>query len=168
MKSKLAKIKTMAERGTTHEREVAKRMLDDLLEKYDLTLDDIQDREERLYWIVYKRPYEKDLIFQIVAHVLKTSTISWTKKKASKRVGLRLTPAQYATIRDFWETYRQPLVDEIEKYLANVFSAFVQKHRLFNPDATGGSAKDDLDPDLIAALIRNMTTIQKPHRQISS
>ena len=143
IEQKLLKIKAMAERGTIHEKEVASRMLNDLIAKYGIDPDSLEEENEEVRWFVVTNKMDKKLIFQIYAVVMHADELQyWTKKKNSKVVGFKLTDTKYELMQAFWKTYRRHLRREIEERTETIFNAFLKKHNLFppaNPDTKSES-----------------------------
>ena len=164
---RLKKIQAMADpnRGTTpDERDTAKILLKQLLNKYDMTIDDLTTPTVERFHFNFFTATEKNLLFQIVAHVTKSSTITWFKTRNTRRIGFELTPIQAALVRDYWETYREPLKKEMKRYIDSLFAAFIHKHNLFNdgPSNGNGNKSQPIDPDLLNSIYHNLGNIRRP------
>lgn len=167
IKDKLAKIKTMAERGTPGERQAARRLLSELLKKHNLTIDDLTTDETSLVWLRYKYPYERRLITQILCRLLNVDEISIYKQKGKKAVGVQLTPRIHAEFKEFWATYRKPLTDEVQAYINSVFSAFCQKHALFsNQPSSGERRMTDAERERLSNIYHGLANITSPTKQL--
>lgn len=170
MLSKLRKILQMAERGTKHEASVARSKLNNLLEKHGLTIDDIREQEKKIYDFNFHNKHDKSLLFPIVAYATNSTSIPWYKGSNTRKMGFELTRLQYETINELWETYKEPLRAEIEKYLSSVFSAYISKHNLF-PDRSDeeenkGRELSLKELELLKSLMRNMDDINRPCKKI--
>ena len=165
---KLKKIKALADRGSTpHERSTARKLLEDLLKKYNMSMEDLITEEIQMFYFSFFTSTEKDLLFQIVGHITHTNRISWWKTKNTRKIGFKLTPLQAALVSDYWDAYREPLKKEIKKYIDTLFTAYVQKHRLFAP--SNGKSNGDSDPvdrDLLLAMLRNLCEVERPTKKI--
>lgn len=163
---KLKKIKARMDRGSTvHERDTARRMLMDLLKKYNYTLDDLVTPEKRRFYFNFFTATEKNLLFQIVAHITQESTVTWWRTRNTRKIGFDLTPIQAAMVQDYWEAYREPLKAEIKKYIDTLFSAYISKHKLFAP-SSGDSNGKPIDIDLLRAMVRNLSEVERPVKKI--
>ena len=130
LKQKLLNIQALAERGVGGEKLNAARMLADLLEKYDISIDDLNDEPElQEYWFKYNTVFEKKLLHQIVGKVLKISQVTYYKHKNNTSHGFDLTEEQYEEISRSYDFYRKELKDEMQL----LFHAFIQKHQLVAP-----------------------------------
>ena len=172
IKGKLRKILEMAKRAEGNEAEaaVARNLFQELLKKHGLEMSDILDQDRRHFWVSYSLPYEKELIFQIAARVLRVSNIPFLKRKSNtKSIGFNMTPLEWAEFQNYWKTYRKPMVESIKKYIEATFTAFISKHHLTNPD---GSDDKELTPEelrrlrLAMEIQRKLENIASPNRQI--
>jgi len=69
IRRKLKKIMVLAERGEAGERDVAQKMLDELLAKHDLTFEEILAGEVRDYKFSYRNKWERRLLLQLYSMV---------------------------------------------------------------------------------------------------
>lgn len=164
---RLVKIKQMADRGVMEERKVAKRLLNDLLKKHDMTIEELTTDQTSTCWLRYKYPYERDLIIQILCRILDTNRLSILKRKGRKVIGIGLTPRQHAEFNEFWSTYRKPLTQEVHAYIDSVFHAFCSKHRLFSSHTKESSeVVTDEEIQRLRQVLHGLNDIVSPTKQI--
>lgn len=138
-KDLLKKLYTLAERGEAGEKEVARNRLDALLAKYRISEEELRDEVVKMYWFTCRNEWERKLFAQVVYKV--TATNSTWRRTAGKgqrtEQGAKCTAAQAAQIRIEYEFYKQLWSEDLEFF----FSAFIQKHRIF--DLSPGHETDD-------------------------
>lgn len=132
LKEKLRKIKRLAERGGEHERRTAAEMLERLLIKFNLTVEDLTNSEPRLCRFDCRRRQELTLLLHVVCKVKGVNQVAIKRHKEGPKsaVYLELTPAQQEEVDIQFKTYRRALRKESEKLL----DAFVLVNQIFNPD----------------------------------
>jgi len=144
IRKRLIKIQELAKRGSDGEKEVAARMLNDLLTRHNLKLEDLSD--DRVYYeFVYKLAYERRILFQIYAKVTGNNQISY--KRTNKTIFFKLTKKEYEQIKEMFPRYRAAF----KKDLDDLMVAFVQKHKLSS--GTISSVDDDIDWDYLNRII---------------
>ena len=154
IRKKILKIKALADRGVDGEAIMARRMLEQWLEKYNLSLADILDEECRteLYEIkgVTNGCY-LTLLTHCYAKVMNRSSMSY--RKYGRRIFLDLTAYQYAELSAMFDWYRTRLKREIEKLKKDAAVAFVTKHHLFS-EAGGDTEPKPLSKAEMNRLVR--------------
>lgn len=125
----LRKIKRLADDGMDGEREAAQAKLELLLEKHNLTLDDIGDQTVSSHVFRYKNKMEKDLLMQCVVHISQTRQVSHAYVRNKKEVWFKTTKAQAVDIESIYGHYRKELTKEMEAF----FYAFLHRHQIFGP-----------------------------------
>lgn len=166
LKDKLRKILELAERGVDGERNNAKQMLQDLMAKYGVTLEELTSPQVKRYWLRYKYPFERSLILQILGFVLDCNTLGTYKRTAKKAVGIDLTPLQHRTFQEYWDTYRKPLTDEVMKYIDSVFSAYIAKHQLFSSQPGKAQEMTEEEIERLRQVMQGLRPIARPVHQI--
>lgn len=146
---KLGALKALADRDVGGEKVNAEERLRYLMQKHNITEDDLEDAGVRLYWIRYKTEYERKLLFQL-AYMYTGSghahgCIGKWSNRPRKEVGIDCTPAQYIEIESDFDFYRAALKEEMDIF----YSAFVQKNNLFPPPELAGSTSSSDDVDLV-------------------
>lgn len=130
--SKLKKIKELAERGEAGEADAAKARLLVLLEKYNLTLEDIGEEETFKYTFRYAFSDEKDLMLQCIAKVVDDPGLSYSyRKDRKKEFFVNLTEWQYIESKDLIKFHLKQYRDEKKKKMDAFYIAYLSKHTLF-------------------------------------
>ena len=119
----LAKVNELKERGEDGEATAAARILQTLLTKYGLTIEDIETRELQIARFIFKTPSERQLLIQIAAKIAGESLKGYARGQSYY---LELTAAQAIEIRDWFNHYRRELAQEIEV----LQTAFFHRHKL--------------------------------------
>lgn len=120
----LKKIRTLAERGVGGEAENAEKLLAHMMEKYDISEDeldaDIRERND----------------FEYHAYELYYTA---TGRKVKTQLGADCTPAEKVEIEYLFDFYKRLWEKEKEAFLA----AYIQKHRIF-------AIRTDIEPQEIS------------------
>lgn len=145
IEAKLRKLLALAERGEGGEKVNAQRMLDKLLARHGLTIDDLVDDRREIRWFPAGNKFDRPLAAQILAKVCNTFKPStFTSAKRKKQVGVELTPAEAIEFELYYSTLRKALAASFD----DAYSAFVQANNLF-PDSPSENADRTLtDRDL--------------------
>lgn len=159
-------IKALADRGENGERDVAAALLDELMEKYELTLTDIECEEVNLEWFTYRDRAEKKLLSQIIYMVVGYGDI-WTRR-GKRDTGTYCTTAQRLEIELNFHFYKKALAEEYARF----YSAFVQKNYLYPSDDLPQAPDDDtrLSKEELVKMAFMMEGIDKrtPHKQLAA
>lgn len=134
---KLRKLLALAERGCGGEAVNARRLLEAQLKRYGLTLEDLLTEEKRTRAFKYRSTEELRLIVQVLISVLgsRHEAVNTSTYNSSKRqIYIELTDLQFAEISDMLNFYKRQLSKEKKRLLKDLFSAFVQKHNLYDCD----------------------------------
>lgn len=135
--NRIRNIKELSEDTGATEGEKANALdkLHKLLEKYNLTLDDLQDNQRQRYDFTYRRKWEKRLLIQIMAYVLESKDFDvwgYTNRDSNRRlqkVGVDLTKTEYEQINRLYTMYKKQFVDE----LVLLMEAFFERHNIYPP-----------------------------------
>lgn len=131
---KLQALLEMSRRGTSHERAIAAERLEYFLGKYDVTIDDIDPANRRIYTFRYRTKYEKRLLLQIKYMVTDSSNdhnIQYIRAGKNK-IAFDLTSAQYAEVSRLYTFYRRELRVEMDRLLV----AFIHANNIFGEDSS--------------------------------
>lgn len=141
---KLSKIKALADRGESGEREAAENLLHRLMEKYNVNEDDIIDDSPETVEFQYWGLHGDKLFSQIVYMVTGECQIQkYTHKRNCKTRFVTCTKAQAIEIKELFEFYRNHLDVGLENY----YQAFVQVEHLFPPDSINKVSSDEFNND---------------------
>lgn len=126
---KLNKLLRLAEQGIGGEKVTAKRMLDKILKKHNLTINDISDEVTEVYWFTYKGAIEKQLLMQIIFSVSPEADQYKMKNSKTKR-GVKLTKREMLDIELRFSVYKESIKEDIEMLV----TAFIQKNHIYPED----------------------------------
>ncbi len=136
-KRRLIKILALANRGIGGEKINAQNILKKRLEKYGITIDDIDDERPKLpKHYCCKNVYEKKLLHQIFAFV--TNTHRPLTSVEAKRVYFKATAIEHIEIEAMFAYYRRLMKEENELF----YIAFINKHDIFCDEARRKSSKN--------------------------
>lgn len=141
IKGKLRKLLELARQGVGGEKDNAQSVLDKLLTKHGLTLDDLDPDIATVepFEFSFKDELERDLLHQIMHHVLQSSKLSVRVERGnSKRVCIKITRAEKLEIDLAFDIYRKAFRKEQER----LFIAFINKNNLRGPGLDEEDKKD--------------------------
>lgn len=129
VQAKLRKLQALAERGEGGEKVNAQRMLEKLLARHGLSLDDLADELREIRWFPAANRFDRRLAAQIMAKIGNTDDPGiYSSKQRPKHVGVETTPAEAVEFELHYDTLRKALAEHFD----DAFSAFVQANRLFS------------------------------------
>lgn len=145
IKSKILKLKALAERGERGEAINAQRLLDKLLGQYGLTLDDVIEKTEERKWYKFacRKKYEQKLLHQCYFKVLNKSEVSYSKGRCG--IYYRLTAYEFAELSNLYDWHKAQLNKEISRMIDDFTSAYIIKHKITSDDY-GDNSDDDGKP----------------------
>jgi len=165
VRSKLLKVKALAEAGSAGEREAARAMLNRLILKHGLPEVGLGEEPKQQYHFNYENKFEKRILIQIYAKVSKQSSIRYrSPNNRSKRILVTLTPGQYQEMKKLYSVYRKAFKKELERVAAGLIDAFIHKHDLWS----GVDCDEEIVPmtaaerRLLRDLYRNLEDIERP------
>lgn len=169
-KERIKKLRALALRGVGGEKEQAQAILDELLKKYDLTLDDIDDEEIKSFDLEFHGKEQMQILIQTVYKVTnetgRCNFLAYTGSGRACRTKLRAycTEAQKHEITFLFEFYTRLF----EKDRAMLLKAFIQKHKIFGELKEGEEATVISDSDYMKMqwLMCGMSN-EKPLLQIT-
>lgn len=141
LRQRLIKLLALSERGIGGEKENAQTMLKKLLVKHNVTLDDLKDDRQELFFFGYKTLFERRLVSQIHAMITGDRSGRYYKYPGTQEIGLKITKLQYLEIDMLYSIYRKSLKEEMEI----LYGAFIQRNHIFSMNGESKSI-DDLDP----------------------
>jgi len=150
---KLKKVKELAERGEAGEALVAREKLHILLNKYGLTIEDLEDVKISSYKFKYVTAAEKQIIIQCLAKVLDQPrmTYSWYKNK-KKEFFVKMTEWQYTEARILVDFDIKLFRKELKAQMDALVTAYASKHDLFSKTKSGEGGKE-MSAEEMARLI---------------
>ena len=165
IKGLLKKIKTLAEKGFSGEREAAKSKLSALMDKYGITFDDLMDQEcidEKYH---YRTRFEKKLLLLLAVMITDGRVKDYSRQRGGMIIKLRMTKAEHLEVAMLFNVYRKALKDELELF----FSAFIQRHRIFPSSPTSDVRKSLTSEDIerirrMVAMMQGIGNVGDPPR----
>lgn len=163
--------------ATDGEKQAAQGMLTKLLALHNLRLEDILETKKHRYKFEFDSPYERNLLFSVFYHVLRTDTVGyWNKdwregysRPAKRYVWIETTPLQYAEIDSLYHYYKREMNQGLDEYVI----AFVLRNKLTNPDSTRkGRSEDEMTPEELERLHRlselyhSMDAVPRPRKSL--
>jgi len=145
LKEKLGKLYQLAKKGVGGEKENAEKFLKKLLDKHGLTIEDLEKEEKVDKFYNYTSIKSRELIHQIVYHVIGKDMITWNIP-TYKCVGVEATNYQHIQIKELVLFHLENMKIKKKKFLETFYSAYVQKHSLFPPKEL--SNKEDEEEEL--------------------
>lgn len=126
----MRKLKALADRGEGGERENARRLLNRLMDKYDVEEADLSDDVLEEHMFAYRNKHELTLLVQLFYKIAGDRKVyRYTSGKGkNSRVYAKCTKAEAVQVEVEYEFYRELWKEEVE-WLMN---AFIQKHRIFD------------------------------------
>lgn len=143
IKSKLKKILALAETGLDGEKLLAKEKLTQLLEDYDLTLEDLR-QEKKIERIIFKGITTKKLFMlftQICFKVKNVNSIKYGKIRKNEYI-IECTEAEKQVIKSLFEWHKKNMQEELEKMFDDFFVAYCEKHNLFSEQQDEEDSED--------------------------
>lgn len=140
---RIGKIKALAERGVGGEKDTAQAMLDTILARHGLTLDDIESKPARKWVEVsFSGEHERLLMLQIIRKVTQQGDLMIKRRpRARSRLYVELSPVEQVEVEFMFEVMKAALAKEMEK----MTMAFIHANNLFGPRAERDDDEDDSD-----------------------
>lgn len=153
---RLKKILALAERGEGGEKDNAQRMLDALLEKHGISIEEIGSDEEKTCWFKYPRgEFNRRLLFQVIYAVCGDRTIWKNSHKRNERA-VECTEYERAQIQIRFDAYSRALPAELEL----AYDAFIQVNSIF-PEAPEEGARAEADEEYLERLFAMTKSMSK-------
>lgn len=132
---KLKKLIALAERGCGGEAENARRLLEEHLRKYGMTLEDICENKTSRRTFKYRNKEERTIIIQVFLSVLGSKSEAFkeaTYNASKKTIYIDLTDLEYAEISDMVAFFKSQFNKEKKRLMKDILYAFVKKHNIFD------------------------------------
>ena len=129
LKDKLLKLYELSKRGIDGEKANAELLLNKMLGKHNLTIDDIdQDIPKKRYYR-YTTKMNQNIISQIAFKVLGSHEVYLVK--GYKEISVTVTDFQHIQILEMIDFHISNFEEERKLFLKDFTSAYIQKHKLF-------------------------------------
>lgn len=169
-KERLKKLYALALRGVDGEKEQAQAILDKLLKKYAMTLDDLDDEVIQEYDLEYHGKEQDRILMQTAYKVTDDKNAfnhlqyNHSGRACRTRLRVRCTAAQKAEIEFLFNFY----VRLWEKEKEALLQAFFQKHRIFG-NLKDGESGAELSPEELLKLELMMKGLsdEQPLKQLT-
>lgn len=161
VQNKLRKLQALAERGVGGEKVNAQRMLEKLLARNGLKLEDLADERRETRWFPALTKFDTRLAAQILAKICNTDDPGvYRSKNRPKQVGVDVTPAEAIEFELHYDTLRKALTEHFK----DAFSAFIQANRLFSslPSDESNSAMTERDLRIMSMAAATPATSINP------
>ena len=149
------KLKALADRGIGGEKENAKAMLDNLLRKHDILLEEIEEPDRKNRFFPFKT-IQRQMMTQVIVHIMgKQCKIMMEKGSNPKnKFMVSCSETEFIEIESIFDFYWRAYEEEMDVFR----NAFVQKNGLLPFDA---ETSDDIDPEKFRKLLSMMDGIDK-------
>ncbi|WP_236202695.1 DUF2786 domain-containing protein [Pseudomonas lactis] len=128
VEAKLRKLLALARRGEGGEKDNAQRMLEKLLARHGLSMDDLVDDRREIRWFPISTKYDRKLAAQIMSKVCDSDSPGlYVSKGRVKTIGVEVSPSEAIEFELHYDTLRKALAAHFD----DAFSAFVQANQLF-------------------------------------
>lgn len=148
---KLKKLLALAERGCGGEAENARRLLEEQLKKYGLTLEDLYENKTSRRIFKYRNKEERKIIVQVFLSVLGSKSEAFkasTYNASKKTIYIDLTDLEYAEISDMVAFFKSQFNKEKKRLMKDILYAFVKKHKIFDCTPNDDDKASDKGIDL--------------------
>lgn len=136
---RMKKIYSLALNGIDGEQEQAQKILDKLLDKYSLSLEEINEEKTECFDIKYRGAEQESLLSQIIYKVTDNKNCfgdyfnNYTKRKDRTKLWVNCTAVQKIEIEFLFDFYKTLWEKEKKAF----FRAFIEKHKIFGNADTG-------------------------------
>ncbi|MDH0961053.1 DUF2786 domain-containing protein [Pseudomonas sp. o96-267] len=148
IQAKLRKLLALAERGEGGEKENAARVLQRLMERHGVTMDDFAEEKRSVRW--HRIAKNKIVLaLQIAAKVTQgaNGTTYWVNKSKRGKIGFELTAAEAVE----FELYLEVLLPAYDQHMKRAERAFICANELYAP-ATDDNDREELSAEDLAMI----------------
>lgn len=153
---RLKSVYNLALKGVDGEKESAKKILDKLLDKYNVSINELEENQTEIFAFSFRGKWQRKLLIQVAYKVLDyqpalySARVGSSKRISPSQIGIRCTKYQRTEIMFLHDFYCQLWESELDKLML----AFVYKHDLY------GTGELDEDRRSESPLIEEMMQIQ--------
>lgn len=163
----LNKVKALADKGIGGESDNAKEILEHLMIKYDITVEDLNDVKLRQVELRYSNPYEDYLSTQVMFKVLDgTGRVPYYYvHRRYKRIYADMTASEEIEVRYLYSLYREKLHED----LMMLTKGFVLKNQIYSTSVEGKDASDlDFEEIMKLRRMRDSASFVEVHKALES
>lgn len=138
--SKIEKLRELAEQGYKGEAKNAKLFLEKYLNKYGITLEDLDNKKRKVneYKFKYSSKFEKLLLFQCIVKIFGSKSEIWKNgyryKNGRMEFIFEMTEFEYILLKDYYEFHTKEFKKQLKLQEELFFSAYLEKHKIYNKD----------------------------------
>lgn len=181
---KILKVKALAERGFEGEKTNAERMLNELMQKYNISDDDIDAEKKELYLFDTENNMFLQLFVQIYhlnygreREILDGNKIPKKLKKewagygfgdANGNVAIKCTKAEFIELKILFDIYKEDLKIQYDTFL---YAYFIKNNLLLQPskdDEQKETSKEDIKKTLKAMQMSESIEKKEIHKMIEN
>ena len=142
IKSKILKLQALVERGENGEATNAKRLLDKLLLRHGITLEDILLEKEEKKWYEFnaRKGWEKELLNHCYFKILDVDEVKY--KETSRKVFYELTAYEYAEMANYYEWHKNQLGKELKQMVSDFTEAYIIRHHITSERTSDEQSED--------------------------
>lgn len=162
----LKKIQMLANRGCNGERDTAARKLQELMNKYNISADDLSDEKIIREIHEYHGHEEEQLLVQIACKVVNVRggifygvQNLYTSRTLSTKLGIEATKAQHIEIEFLFDFYKKQWKKEKDLF----FRAFIDKNGLHSAVSYDENTESDLTPEEQLKILAMAKGIDREH-----
>jgi hypothetical protein len=158
---KLKKIQALAERGIGGEKDTAQRMLDELLKKYDLTIDQLTSEEKERCYFNYRTAEERLVLLQCLGFVCDdgTSQVSFYTLRAKKRLAFNLTETQRVHLTELYKFHKENIRKEFKEFKKAFSAAYMNKHAITVKASASSPCNDPINMRIFSSIYNGLSDI---------
>lgn len=167
IKSKMQKLKILAERGCSGEKENAGDLLERMCKKYHISVEQIESSDTKtMHWFRHRRDkYSERLLSQCMYKTLGIGRPKYTRAKVkggkpSSEIGVECTTPEAIEIELDYTFYTVCLDTEIER----LYDMFIQKNNIFPPNSEKDAAATNSDTKITREDIAMYQAIKRQTR----
>lgn len=162
---KIKKLRELVERGIDGEAENAQRLLNAIIEKYGIKINEIDEEKEKCYSFYHKNQNERTLILQIIAVIKNTQKVtSFSKNNDRRHIYFELTQSQYICACELIDWHVKQMRKEFDEMKRLFSTSYICKHNLY-PEIDKGENPPDKDSQKVMAIADAMSE-EKYHKQL--
>ncbi len=130
---KLRKLLVLSEEGFGGERNAAKKQLDKLLAKYNISLSDISDQHIDKIEYKYHTHWGLKMMLSLHSKITKDRSKFYSKNPRFKIIWLGMTKLEEAEFNYLWGIYKQEYKKFERDQKEIMYLSFVSKNKIFHP-----------------------------------
>jgi len=139
----LKKLLALAERGVGGEKATAQRMLEDMMKKHGISIDQLVDDQAEDVFFKFRNKHDERLLIQIMLNVTGEDVYSMSRggRKIKEKCVLA-TKSQKLEIDMKFRVYRKAIEEELNLLV----EAFIRKNKIFAPTSNSNGDEEAPEP----------------------